>query len=133
MKQGYGKHRMRVSGEVVTLVPGSTVQCEPEELGGAIDKFDALTEPTKTPTTELLVAQTEDGYFVATAEGKAIHQGAISHEEAVNLAGESEVVAAEVYYQEFGGLEKVETEEAETTEPTKEPTKPSKKKGKKRR
>lgn len=148
LKPGRGKHTYRTAEGRVVLKGGDTITCEPEELGGAIDKFDAIDQPIEIPTAELIVAQTEDGYFVATAEGKAIHQGPVSREDAVKLAGEAEVVKAEEYYSEFDGLDTEEEPEegaevSQTAEAAEEgqaeagaaeqPTKPKRKKGKGKR
>lgn len=66
MKNNVGRHHLRGVGPDRVLSPGDTIRCEPEELGGVLDKFEVIEsdpsprKPEPKPVVGLIVAPRDD-------------------------------------------------------------------------
>jgi hypothetical protein len=82
--------------ELVAVVPGQIIDCEPEQFGGAIDKFELVAPdpvsdppaPPKPTVSEYSVKAVEGGYLIINAaSGEALNDDPVTAEEAADLAG----------------------------------------------
>lgn len=125
LKQG-AEHAWRLPNrEFVPLHPGQVIECEPEQLGGARDKFEVVEgdttptggETTNPPAADFSVVAVEGGYNVIhVGSGAPINDEPLSREEAADLAGvplESVPVAEP---EQLGGAEAITPVEETVTD-----------------
>lgn len=90
LKAGMGKHRIRRDGRMVVLKPGDEIDCERDELGGAIDKFEQLEPDPPPPEPKLGLKAVHRGAgkwdVVNEATGVKINDKLLTKEEAQELA-----------------------------------------------
>jgi hypothetical protein len=94
MKDGCGKHHMKSKdGQAVIVRPGDVIDCERQDLGGAIDKFLQLDDdPPVVPSKDgLTIVPIGDGTFnvVNPGSGNPINDAPLAANEAADLAGVS--------------------------------------------
>lgn len=98
MKKDVGRHHLRGMGSDRVLSPGDEIRCEPEDLGGVLDKFEVIEpdtsppEPEAEPTVGLVVVprddQDEDAGFdvINGTTGQRLNDESLTEEEADALA-----------------------------------------------
>ena len=88
MKKGVGPHSMKLDGKNITLHPGDEVRCEPEDIGGILErKFEALEPPPPEPSPTgpgLTIEVREDGKcdVINKATGNKINDEPLTAKEA---------------------------------------------------
>lgn len=92
MKKGMGPHSMKLKGKKITLHPGDEVRCEPEDIGGILDrKFEALEAPPPEPSPErgLVIKPREDGKcdVINEATGNKINDDPLTPKQAAQMVG----------------------------------------------
>jgi|GEM_PF-5478296 len=92
MKKGVGPHSMKLDGKNITLHPGDEVRCEPEDIGGILErKFDALEPPPPEPSPKvgLVVKHREDGKcdVINEVTGNKINDEPLTPKEAAQMVG----------------------------------------------
>lgn len=90
MKPGHGKHDFRHrDGHRELLVAGGRVECDPEELGGALNKFVRLDPelPRELPKEGLKIIHRGGGWFdvINSATGKRLNDEALRKGDAYGL------------------------------------------------
>lgn len=92
LKEACGKHRMPgPEGNLLILLPGSIVDCDAADLGGAISKFEQI-DPDPEPGTvrsEWRVEAIGDGGYnvISVASGLPLNDAPLTAQEAADIAG----------------------------------------------